>query len=475
MTAFGIDFGTTNSAAVKLIPGAEPQKYGDETGRPLPSIVAIDIATGEMTGGRSVWEHREFYAESQQYHLVNSVKWKLATDEVWQTEKGVVTPEDVASFIFASLSKRAVELGSEPIENAAVTIPFDFPPRARVSLRNAARRAGIEISTFITESTSALMRYIPNLKHCRNVAVFDWGGGTLDISILQIRDGIVSELATGGMELAGDYIDADVARAVHHIVMDQRQQSPAFDSMSARNRDSMLTQSEMAKCRFERLQETDIVLTSYGGAPAILRSLQRPWFESIISAHVDLAIDLLDRTISKSGLSSDAINRLLVIGGSARLRLLHERLRNDTRFNSALYFAEDAEWDVALGAAYVQASAGGYELAESVGIVLSDNSYYEILRPGSRVDGSRDSLTVSLVEDTRQANIVVATRPSQQSPVKNVLRFGVSTLGFDLEPITLSYWVSGDLVFTIEAQSVSFGPRSRTVQNFGQLRFAYQI
>jgi molecular chaperone DnaK len=475
MTAFGIDFGTTNSAAVKVIPGGEPQKYGDETGRPLPSIVAIDIATGEMIGGRSVWENREFYAESQQYHLVKSVKWKLGTDEVWQTEKGVVTPEEVASFIFASLSKRAVDLGSEPIKTAAVTIPFDFPPHARIALRNAARSAGIEISTFITESTSALMRYIPHLKHCRNVAVFDWGGGTLDISILQIRDGRVSELATGGMDLAGDYIDVDVAQALHHILMEQRQHSQAFESMSARNRDSMLTQSEMAKCRFERFQETDIGLTSYGGAPATLRSLQRPWFESIISAHVDLAIDLLDKTINKSGLSSDAINRLLVIGGSARLRLLHERLRNDARFEAALYFAEDAEWDVALGAAYVQSSAGGYELAESIGIVLSDNSYYEILHPGSRVNGSRDSLTVSLVEDTRQANIVVATRSLPQSPFKNVLRFGVSTLGFDLEPINLCYGVSGDLVLTIEAQSASFGPRSRTIQNFGQLRFAYHI
>ena len=60
------------------------------------------------------------------------------------------------------------------------------------------------MSTFITESTAALMRYLPDLKHCRNVAVFDWGGGTLDISILQIRDGSISELATDGMELAGD-------------------------------------------------------------------------------------------------------------------------------------------------------------------------------------------------------------------------------------------------------------------------------
>jgi len=475
MISFGIDFGTTNSAAVKMDLGVEPQKYGDETGRPLPSIVAIDIATGEMKGGRRVWENREFFAESSQYHLVPSVKWKLGTDEVWQTERGVLTPEDVASFILKSLSARALELGLEPIRKASITIPYNYPSQARISLRRAAAKAGIEVSTFITESTAALMRYLPDLKHCRNVAVFDWGGGTLDISILQIRDGSISELATDGMELAGDYIDSDLARAIHLIVMEQRKEAHQFESMSARNRDILLTQSERAKCRFETLPETDIALTSYGGAPATLRSLKRPWFESIIAPHIELAIDLLARTIEKAGLSPDAINRLLVIGGSAKLRLLHERLRHDPRFEAPLYVAKDAEWDVALGAASLQLAAGGYELSESLGIVLSDNSYYEILPPGSRVNDSRHSLTVSLVEDARQANIAIAHRQSPHKGFETILRFGVETLGFDLEPIHLRYWVSPDLVFTIEAESVTFGARSLTAHDYGKLRFSYHI
>jgi molecular chaperone DnaK len=475
MAVFGIDFGTTNSAAVKLIRGAEPEKYGDEHGRPLPSIVAIDIANGEMHGGRDVWENREAYLESGRFRLVKSVKWKLGTDAVWQTEAGVITPEQVASFVLKTLSRRALEVGGESIKEAAVTIPYGFSPEARASLRNAARQAGIEISTFITESTSALMRYLPDLKHCRNVAVFDWGGGTLDISVLQIRNGSVHELATGGMDLAGDYIDADLAQVLHSIIMDERGASSEFAAMSARNRDSLLTQCERAKCRFEQLQETDVALTSYGGAPAVLRGRKREWFEKIISTHVDLAIELLDKTIQKAGLSADSINRTLVIGGSAKLRLLHERLRNDDRFQSALHFATDAEWDVATGAAIVQASSGGYELAESIGFVLSDNSYYEVLSPGWRVKPERDVMTVSLVEDSRQANIVVARRQSEAAGAETILRFSIPTLGFDLEPLTLRYGVSSDLIFTIEGDSGSFGPLSRTSRTFGELRFAYHI
>jgi molecular chaperone DnaK len=475
MNVFGIDFGTTNSAAVKLTSSAEPQKYGDDTGRPLPSIVALDKATGEAIGGRQVWENRERYAESEQYHLIGSVKWKLGTDEVWQTEEGVWTAEDVAAFVLSSLSLRAAELGVEPIRRAAITIPVDFPPRSRTSLRNAAAKAGIEVATFITESTAALIKHVPQLRHCRNIAVFDWGGGTLDISILEIRDNCVFELATDGMDLAGDSIDLDFARAIHHRVMEERRESIPFESMPAVDRDTLLTKCERAKCQFEKLQETDIVLTSYGGSPVTLRSIQRSWFESIIGTHVDLAIELLSRTVRKARLSPSDINRLLVVGGSARLRLLHERLRADPRFGAAFYSAEDAEWDVAYGAAVLQSSGGGYETAESLGILLSDNTYYEIVQPGSRVDTNSHSLNLSLIEDAREANIVVAKRNSKQLDVERVLAFGVGTLGFDLEAITLQYSITGDLVFRIQGESASVGPSSRTTREYGRMRFAYHL
>src|SRR5262249_15078631 len=147
---------------------------------PLPSIVAIDRATGTIVGGRRVWEQREKYRESENYHLIQSVKWNLGTDRVWPTEAGLLNAQDVASFILSSLSQRASALGVDPIRKSAITIPVEFPPAARADLRTAAERAGIQLSTFITESTAAFMRYLPQLRHCQYVAIFDWGGGTLD-------------------------------------------------------------------------------------------------------------------------------------------------------------------------------------------------------------------------------------------------------------------------------------------------------
>lgn len=475
MSIFGIDFGTTNSAAVKLAEHAAPEKYGDEVGGPSPSIVAIDKATGDAVGGRTVWENRERYIESGNYHVVQSVKWELDSDKVWTTEQRSWTPIDVASFVLRQLSARAELLGLEPIRRAAITIPVDFPSRARTSLRAAAEQAGIDVNTFVTESTAGFMRYLPQLGHCRYVAVFDWGGGTLDISILEIKDRRVLELSTDVMDIAGDAIDLDLARAIHSKIMDQRGNSFPFESMSAKDRDNLRTKCERAKCDLSRMAQTNVLLTAYDGQPLHF-AVHRDWFESVIGAHVDLAVELLSKCIERSRLSFDSIDRLLVIGGSSKLRLLHAKLREDTRFAAAVYFADDAEWDVAHGAAIVDQSPGAYEIAESIGVILSDNTFYEIVRAGDRVYKAPRQTSLSLVEDARQANIILAKRGGGLAvSSERILEFGVDTLGFDLEPIELSYTITNDLIFKIWGRSAVIGHSGSQGHEYGKLRFAYQL
>src|ERR1019366_3306560 len=110
MTAFfGIDFGTTNSAAIKVM-GGEFQKYGDEAGQPLPSVVALDRATGEATCGREVWRNRGEYRRAGTVHVIESVKWYLGTEQRWPTEVGIWPPEDVAAVVLRQLSARAKAL-----------------------------------------------------------------------------------------------------------------------------------------------------------------------------------------------------------------------------------------------------------------------------------------------------------------------------------------------------------------------------
>lgn len=409
MVSFGIDFGTTNSSAVKCVENVEPLRFGDDAGRPFPSIVAIDKALGDAECGRNVWENRDEYIESGNYHVVRSVKWDLGTSKVWETESRIWTPEDVAAEILRKLSNRAETLGLEPITHAAISIPVGYPPAARAALRRAALQAGIVVSAFVNESTAALIRYLPALRHCRHVAVFDWGGGSLDISVLRLEGQKVYEIATEGMDIAGDAIDLDFAKAIHARTMESRRQSVAFESMPSIDRDNLRIKCETAKCQLSSQESTQILLTSYGGQ-TLNETVDRAWFESLISAHVDLAVELLSRTIEGAKLSFDAINRIIVIGGSSNLSLLHSTLSGDKRFAGAVLRSEGADWAVAEGAALVEGSKGGYETAESIGIILSDNSFYELVPPGERVFASPRSVSVSLVEDAKQANFIIATR-----------------------------------------------------------------
>jgi len=476
MTAFfGIDFGTTNSAAVKVM-GRELQKYGDEAGQPLPSVVAIDRATGEAICGRDVWQNREEYRSSGAFHVIESVKWALGSDKRWSTEAGVWTPEDVAAVVLKRLSERANLLGLQSIDEAVVSIPVDYPAEARRALRRAALKAGIRINTFVTESTAALVRHFDQLQHCRYIAVFDWGGGTLDISVLELKDKRVLELSKEGMDIAGDAIDKDFAQAVHAKVMDQRNESTPFFSMPSVDQDNLRTKCELSKRQLSSVSTTDILLSAYGGLP-LSYSVERNWFESLISPHVDLAIELLIRTIQKAAISFDSIDRLLVIGGSSHLRLLHDKLRNDQRFAAAFQSTPDAEWDCAAGAALVSRTPGRHETAESIGVVLSDNSLHELIREGDVLTHEPNSLSLSLVEDAQQANFIIAKHANGRRHLANpetVIEFGVPTAGFDLEYLDLRYCIDPDLVLKVESRSRSLGARE-VVREYGNIRCAYRI
>jgi molecular chaperone DnaK len=481
MSFFGIDFGTTNSTAVNYVPGtSHAQRYGDDAGRPYPSIVAIDRATGRAMSGRSVWEHHEELSQKGQHYIIQSIKRVLGkSNEVWPTEGRRWTPEDVAAEILSQLSERAYKLGAGHISRAAVTIPVDFPASARQALRGAATRAGIEISTFIKEPTAALIRHLPKVRHLHYVGVFDWGGGTLDISVLEINNNRIFERATLGRNSAGDDIDFDLAKAIHARVMDQRGESKAFEEMPPQDRDQLRTRCEIAKCWLSGHPSAPVLMQSYGGQELAIE-VDRTWFESIIRGRVDGAIELLAEALSAVPLSYDELDRLIVIGGSSKLRLLHERLRADPRFQAKFQPAEDAEWDVAHGAAIVDSLPGGYETAESIGIILSDGTFYTIVEPHERPYESPREAAVALVEDARQANIILARADPGRvnggaANMVRILELGVATAGFDAEAIRVSYNITPDLVFRVEAQSHALGKESTLVREYGNLRFAYQI
>lgn len=467
--AFGIDFGTTNSAVVGISGGAH-QCFGDgiaDSPQPYPSIAAIEIATDRIRTGRSVWEHRAELTEDGRHRVVVSAKQYLATPHEWVTDGRRWTAESVVCEIFKQLQNQVLNTVDKHLDKATICIPVGFTPAKRAALRRAAKQAGIQVTAFISEPTAALLRHVRRLQHCRYAAVFDWGGGTLDVSVISITGNAIRELATASEHNAGDDIDRDIAMAFHARELSQRGESVPFDAVPSRERDLLITQSEQAKRELSQHEEASVSVFSYMGQPMrqrINRSLLNSWIEPRVAA----AVDLLKRTIRSVPLSFEAIDELVVTGGSSRLHALRERIAQE--FPTA-WFSPEPQWDVAYGAAVLDQHPGWYETAEAVGLELCDGEFHPLVPEGCRPMASPRSVSLALVEDTPEANLILKRKTAMSNGV--IATLNIPTLGFDRERIDVSCELNEDLILQTTAHSQVLG---RTVTtHFDQLRFTYRI
>ena len=211
----GIDFGTTNSAAISFLDEGKSigrYEHGDDQGTPFPSIVGIHKVTGEVITGREAKNSR--IELSAQYEFFTSIKSIIDKEETYNVAGKKWTPVALATEILKGL-KNEIKRKNVDAKSVVMAVPVGFSPKKRMKLREAAQNAGLTIERFISEPTAALVSNNAKMRMFKNVAVFDWGGGTLDVSILHIESGRVEEITTDGMNMAGDNIDKKIAEQMH--------------------------------------------------------------------------------------------------------------------------------------------------------------------------------------------------------------------------------------------------------------------
>lgn len=474
---FGIDFGTTNSAVVAIaaIDGkkiGEAQRIGEDERHPLPSFVAINKTTGEVRTGLAA---KRSISDSDEYEVFSSIKTVIDEDRDWEIAGRTWTQIDIAAELFKALKNNVLEKtgGVMKMEEAVVAVPVGFSPKKKNNIRRAAKEAGIKVSMFISEPTSAYCSRLDQMKKYKNVAVFDWGGGTLDVAVLRIEGNIISELATAGMTLAGNDIDKRMAENICLKVARKTNQDFSFDDLAPEFKLRLLDLCEQAKCN---LADDDVASISIARLDRFGRALEKldyDYFALLIENEVERAIDCLLNALSDAGMNRESVDCIICEGGSSRLRPLQEKLL-EYFDREKLLFPRTAMWDIGSGAAEIAYRPGCYTLNSPIGILQSNNRFYPLLKVGQRVPTQEKVIKFGVIEKTNEARFVLTDGETSESQTFTEY-FPVKLRGFSDEVLEVSCYIDADMVFRMKIHSNRMPDDVFRVWTYSNLKVSYEI
>lgn len=474
----GIDFGTTNSAAVSFLnEGSEIGRYehGDDQGTPFPSIVGINKETGEVITGRDAKNRRIELSEN--YEFFSSIKSIIDKDEYYNVAGKKWTPVALATEILKGL-KTEIKRKNVEADSVVMAVPVGFSPKKKMKLREAAQNAGIKVETFISEPTAALVSNYAKMRMFKNVVVFDWGGGTLDVAVLHIESGRVEEITTDGMNLAGDNIDKKIAEQMHIKYCRNKGVTKTFDEVNARSRDRLLVKSEAAKIDLsEGAEIASILVPNYDDNGVLRDSIEYELFDELVQPEVNEAINCINRAIDKANLNKANIDAILCVGGSSRLKPFREKIVKSYGQEKVIY-PEKVMWNIAEGAAVISMSnaAGGYGMNQDIGLILSNRSFYPLLKKGQPIPCKEKKINFASVTDEKSVRFLVT---DAEDPMKRTFEKAIvidrEGQGFMSEQFEVSCFVDPDLLLRFRVRSTEFMKKYLYMWTYNKLNIYYQI
>ncbi len=320
----GIDLGTTNSC-VAVFEGGEPVVIPNPEGaRTTPSVVAFT-----KTGERIVGQVAKRQAITNPDKTVMSIKRHMGSDYKVNIDGKAYTPQEISAMTLQKLKADAEAYLGAPVTEAVITVPAYFSDAQRQATKDAGKIAGLEVKRIINEPTAAALAYGIDKENDQKVMVFDLGGGTFDVSLLEISDGVFEVLATNGdTMLGGDDFDA---RLIDWMV----RKFQAENGVDLRN-DKMVMQrlkeaAEKAKIELSGMTSTNINLpfiTATAAGPLHFdATLTRAEFDRITSDLVDRTIIPTKKALADAGLSVNQIDKVLLVGGSTRIPAVQEAVK----------------------------------------------------------------------------------------------------------------------------------------------------
>ena len=342
----GIDLGTTNSV-VAIMEGNEAKVITNEEGsRTTPSVVAITDKGERLVGAsakrqavtnptNTVYSIKRFmgrrYAEVGEE--IKQVPYKVVGsggDPVKVEVQGkTYTPPEMSAMVLGKLKKAAEDFLGEKVDAAVITVPAYFNDAQRQATKDAGKIAGLEVKRIINEPTAAALAYGLDKKTNETIAVFDFGGGTFDISVLEVGDGVVEVKATNGdTHLGGDNLDQ---RIIDWLVAEFKKDQGIDLSQDAMALQRLREAAEKAKMELSTSMETDInlpfITADQSGPKHLNLKLSRSKFESLVDAELQRTLEPCRKALSDSGLAPNAVDEVVLVGGSTRIPKVQEIVR----------------------------------------------------------------------------------------------------------------------------------------------------
>ncbi len=341
----GIDLGTTNSC-VAIMEGGSPKVIANAEGtRTTPSVVSYK--GGERLVGipakrqaitnpeKTIYSAKRFIGRkfSEVQSEIKTVPYKVTQntngDAVFEVEGKLLTPEEVGAQVLLKMKETAEAYLGEKITEAVITVPAYFNDSQRQSTKDAGRIAGLEVKRIIPEPTAAALAYGLDKQHDKKIAVFDLGGGTFDISVLEIGDGVFEVLATNGdTHLGGDDFD----NAILHWMLDEFKKETGIDL----SKDKMALQrlrdaAEKAKIELSGTQTTEInqpfITMDASGPKHLALTLTRAKFESLAHDLIERTVQPCIKALKDSGLAKEQIDEVILVGGMTRMPAVEKKVQ----------------------------------------------------------------------------------------------------------------------------------------------------
>lgn len=343
----GIDLGTTNSC-VAIMEGGEAKVLVNEEGaRTTPSVVAYtkddERLVGQIAKRQAVTNPENTIYSAKRFigRRFNEISDEVKLVPYTVVEKGndchfklknskTVSPEEIGSAVLAKLKKVAEDYLGEPVKEAVITVPAYFNDAQRQATKDAGRIAGLDVKRIINEPTAAALAYGLDKKKDEKIAIYDFGGGTFDISILEVGDGVVEVKSTNGdTHLGGDNFDIRILEWMIAEFKKDQGVDLKNDKMALQR---LKEAAEKAKIELSTAQETDInlpfVTADASGPKHLQMKLTRSKFEQMVEDLVKRSVEPCKKALADAGLKASEIDEVVLVGGSTRIPAIQKAVKD---------------------------------------------------------------------------------------------------------------------------------------------------